>query len=271
MADFVALLPNQEFISIYEYKERLLTEPNFKKNNPLRCLCGKKLFFKDESIEFLRKTMYGNQNIQRVCHFSHRKNEACYIQNIQRELHRETIQLDDKPDDTTFGKKIERLNRLFRMYGKSEINARIARNILRLAIRNAEEHNINYMEYILPDDRERIGYLISEDYIFNHRAISIRNLEEIEIDFNTRYTINEIQIERKRSNDGRRYTYDYKDKILISNSYKRRICNDDELYKKMVKNLSLVILNYSRCIKKANIIDVANDFNLNIDMAVDNN
>ena len=103
MTDYVAFKEeNNEPISVDEYKEQ-------EYRGKINCICGKKLYFVNESVFFER---YGIRT-QKTCHFSHYKGEKCILPKEIKE--KQSKCLGEKPELTLEEKRMKKIQEYVEM------------------------------------------------------------------------------------------------------------------------------------------------------------
>lgn len=217
MADYVAFdIYLKQSYSIYEALE-------LKKQGieiDYHCLCSSSLDIIDESIEFVNKK---GKRIQRAAHFRHYKNCCCEVKKAFKIQDKKSHYYADAPEITTEQKRIKIINNILDIYCKSMLNCRLYKQLIKDAIKIADNNKIDY-SIIMNEDIERILYTPT-------KGIGFKDIEFTDIDYN-----NEIYIIIDVMNE------------TISNSYIEKICNDFERYKVYVKKLSIISLFASRCV-----------------------
>lgn len=244
MVDFVAFDKHlNTSYSIYDVLER--NNDMKKEEQEYYCLCGDKVYAKNESIVFVNRK---GRQIQRRCHFAHYKNSKCVIKKAYNSIdyldeeEEENSKIDDAPEKTEEYKRYEILFEILYNYRKSKK--------LKIEAKKLIEEALKYC------DKYKIEYTIT-DYIYNiidNKTIGIgfKDIEYKDIELNNNiYTIIELET-------------DIYDKALpigyISNSCIRKISNNFELFKIFVKKLSIMSLFASRCINYDKIYNQVNNF-----------
>ncbi len=220
MTDYIAYYKNEP-ISIYDYKDMIEKDKSIKKEK-IYCICGEHVFFKNESKYFKRKN--SNTPIQIICHFSHYKNSNCSINKIFNSSSNFGITISNSPNKTDVEKRMERIDIIIKGYLNGyKKQMEIKTKIFKLSnIININKIDIKLSEEILE---------LKDNFYYQ---ITFRDLENIIIKPNRRYKL--IDIIDKERNFG------------ISYSLYNYICSNYERFKIYVRQLSLVILYYSRCI-----------------------
>jgi len=233
MTDYIAFDKENKVYSIYDIEKILKDIPDYKPD--LYCICKEPIYYKKNSIEFINKK---GHKIQRINHFSHYPNSKCDIKVIQSTKNK-ADKTNDAPEKTEIEKRINRIMDLLWFYNKSCKNYNTYKGECELIIKNAKKHKINYEPLLSPF----IIKLISIKT--NNKYISYKDIESLEIEENIKYNINEFSI----------FILDIKDRKSFNNnfiypkSFIYTLCNDFDRYIKYLKNLSLIIVYYSRCIK----------------------
>lgn len=234
MTDYICFIDSNP-ISIYEYKDMIIKDPSLKKTLTPKCICGEAVYFKDESVHFERHMKNGQvKHIQMVSYFSHYKNSNCGINRLFKANNNHGTIISPAPNKTEFEKRLERIDQLLKAY-HSGLYREEKLKISVLGLSNII--NENNLDIKIHEDLLKI----KSNY---YNEISFRFLEFIKIDYGKKYKLIDL----------------HKKEIISYNLY-YRICNDYETFKIYVKNLSLIILYYSRCINK--------NFNLSINEYLD--
>lgn len=220
MTDYIAYYKNKP-ISIYDYKDMIEKDKSIK-NEPIYCICGENVFFKNESKYFKRKN--SNASIQMICHFSHYKNSNCNINKIFNSTSNFGVTISNSPNKTELEKRMERIDIIIKGYLSGyKKQMEIKTKIFKLdKIININKIDIKLSEELLQ---------LKDNFYYE---ITFRYLENIIINPNKRYKL--IDIINNEKNFG------------ISYSLYNYICSDYEKFKIYVRQLSLIILYYSRCI-----------------------
>lgn len=242
MTDYIAYYKNEP-ISIYDYKDMIEKDINLKKEK-LYCICGESVYFKNESKCFKRKN--SNNVIQIICHFSHYKNSNCSINKIFYSSSNFGITISPSPNKTDVEKRMERIDIIIKGYlngYKKQMEIKTKVNTLYKTI-ITNKLNIELSEELLQ---------LRDNFYYE---ITFRDLENIVIKPNRRYKL--IDIIDKERNFGITYSlYNY-------------ICSDYERFKVYVRQLSLIVLYYSRCINY-NYNDSINDIIKDCMIQLENN
>lgn len=256
MTDYVAFDSDNSPISVYEYKSRCCEKDIF-------CICGKKLFFRDESIYFER-VMYGKKSmIQRACHFSHFKGDNCSIPKLVTN-HRQGKDMKDKPELTEEDKRIKRLRLMLISIYTDEKQRLGCEGYLKEIIMKAKENNILF-ETIMSENYRR-SYALYQDLInqnkTNYKHISFKQLTDIIIEPNVHYKISEIDYSYPlKKNKKNKFVFDYSC-LNISHSFLMSIVRDFDLYCHYLKQLSLIYVYYSSRCSLDNIQNLENELKL---------
>ena len=222
MADYIAYLDRHTIISIEEYCK------HFKDTRPaVYCLCGRRLYYRDNSYD-------DNMKIKRYKCFFHEKGSTCNINKIMNE----ELGFDDDNEFCKTEKKIKCIKSL------TENDKRIIRlksliYYLKKSMHLYDEYN-HLIRSKLNDARLYDRFIIDKSYItddiyfllsLSKTFISFNDLLNIEVIPEIFYCIGDIDIILER-------------KILL-----QRIAADNQLFSHYLKQLSIMILFYSRCDK----------------------
>lgn len=220
MTDYIAYYKNEP-ISIYDYKDLIESNPDIKKEQ-IYCICGEPIYYKNESKPF--KRCNSNCIIQTICHFSHHKKSNCNINKIFKTSVNHGI-INTGIMRTEIEKKMDRLNNIVKAYLtgikiENELKSKLYTTIKYMT--NARLKEINLSDDLLK---------IKDNFYY---PITFRDLMNTKINHMKRYKL--IDIYPKEKNNG------------ISSSIMNYICGNDDIYKLYIRNLSLIIVYYSRCI-----------------------
>lgn len=246
MVDYIAFDGNSCF-SIYEALEMNKTN--------LTCSCGKRVITKKESIQYTRRFNKDDEVIEVICqnipHFSHKKNEKCELNELVKKFKEVNVPIkDNKPDIITLGSSITNngynfLRNLILTYIQSIINYKIIIYNIRQAIKQANNYEINYNEFLNP--------IISKLLNYKFKFLSFKHINTVEYiadEDDNIYYINDLNYTDPMSVDDVRFI-DY---------FIKKTIKDDELFKKTVKSLSIITIFSSRCFHQKNTLDSSNKF-----------
>ncbi len=148
------------------------------------CLCGKPVFIKNESIEFINKK---GTIVQRKCRFSHFRNCCCIVKKAFSTISDDDIdnKVDDAPETTVIDKRIKIIRNILYYYKKSILKFYSVRTFLKNSNIIAINNNIDFNIY-------------TTDFIYkvlynNTKAIGFKDIEAYELDYNNSiYIINDL-------------------------------------------------------------------------------
>ena len=256
MTDYVAFDSDNSPISVYEYKNRSCEKDIF-------CICGKKLFFRDESIYFER-VMYGKKcMVQRACHFSHFKGDNCIIPKLVTN-HRQSKDTKDKPKLTEEDKRIKRLKlMLISIYTDEKLRLG-CEGYLKEILMKAKKQDISFEDYM--SNHYKKSFALYQESInrnkTNYKHISFKQLPDIIIEPNVHYRIVEIDYSYPlKTNKKNKLITDY-NCLNISHSFLMSIVRDFDLYCHYLKQLSLIYIYYSSRCSLDNIQNLENELKL---------
>lgn len=235
MTDYVCFkITNNEPISVNEFKEKRF-------NGDIKCICGKNVFFRDDSIVFKRKGI----PVQKSAHFAHFKGDKCYIpkdkykkDNYEYDYNDTELSLEEK--------RLKKIKYLLKKIIQDKRKILSYQQELKEIILFAKNNNIDYIKFLEKPEYKLCNKLYYQSYNKNkenYQFISFKNIPNIIIEKDIFYTINELDYSFKFS----KYNNDF-DCLAISFKYILNIIEDDTLYFNYLKQLSLIILYYSsRC------------------------